>query len=87
MQRALDTAAESGAISFKDYGKQRIFLARQDRLDVLSSEALEGLTAGNAEKQSEAMRLKETCSELERGGGKRGGEGMGHEVAVCSCVA
>eukprot|EP00899_Mesostigma_viride_P024159 jgi/Mesvir1/4928/Mv11262-RA.1 len=38
VQRALDSLAEQGHVAFKDYGKQRIYVARQDTIQVASAE-------------------------------------------------
>ena len=66
-QKILDGAASSGLISFKDYGKQRIYLARQDQLQIPTPEELEAMKKGNEALISEVKSSKQSCGELEAG--------------------
>ncbi|XP_042391778.1 homologous-pairing protein 2 homolog isoform X1 [Zingiber officinale] len=41
VQKALDTLSDNGQISFKEYGKQKIYLARQDKFKIPNKEELD----------------------------------------------
>ncbi|GJP55608.1 hypothetical protein CLOM_g14557 [Closterium sp. NIES-68] len=66
VQKALDAAAARGEVAFKDYGKQRIFMARQDVLDVPDTAGLDALKARNEQIREHAMRLKDECGAREK---------------------
>ncbi|CAI5513478.1 unnamed protein product [Closterium sp. Naga37s-1] len=66
VQKALDAAGARGDVAFKDYGKQRIFMARQDVLDVPDTAGLDALKAGNEQLREQTMRLREDCSAREK---------------------
>ncbi|KAJ7547423.1 hypothetical protein O6H91_08G085500 [Diphasiastrum complanatum] len=40
-QKALDSLADAGKITFKEYGKQKIYLAKQDQFNIPTNEELE----------------------------------------------
>ncbi|KAM7464358.1 hypothetical protein LguiA_032479 [Lonicera macranthoides] len=65
IQKALDTLADSGRISFKEYGKQKIYLARQDQFDIPNSEELNCMKEENAKLQENLDDQKKAISEVE----------------------
>ncbi|CAM6117326.1 unnamed protein product [Calypogeia fissa] len=65
VQKVLDTFSDNGTISFKDFGKQKIYLAKQDQFTVPSSEELEQMTKENARVQNELAAKKASVNELE----------------------
>lgn len=67
IQKALDTLADSGRISFKEYGKQKIYLARQDQFDIPNSEELSQMKDENAKLQEKLNETKRSVSEVEGG--------------------
>lgn len=67
VQKALDALAESGQISFKEYGKQKIYLARQDQFDIPNGEELEEMKKANSRLQEELADQKKAISEIESG--------------------
>lgn len=67
IQKALDTLADSGRISFKEYGKQKIYVARQDQFDIPNSEELNQMKEDNAKLQELLSEEKKAISEVEGG--------------------
>ncbi|KDP29390.1 hypothetical protein JCGZ_18311 [Jatropha curcas] len=65
VQKALDNLADSGKISFKEYGKQKIYLARQDQFDIPNSEELNRMKEENAKLQQQLEDQKKAISEVE----------------------
>ncbi|CAI9096237.1 OLC1v1032332C1 [Oldenlandia corymbosa var. corymbosa] len=65
IQKALDTLADSGRISFKEYGKQKIYLARQDQFDIPDSEELTRMKEENAKLQEMISEQKKELSNIE----------------------
>lgn len=65
VQKALDSLADSGKISFKEYGKTKIYLARQDQFDIPNSEELAQMKEENAKLQQELEERKRAISEVE----------------------
>ncbi|KAK9276811.1 hypothetical protein L1049_006347 [Liquidambar formosana] len=65
VQKALDTLADSGRISFKEYGKQKIYLARQDQFNIPNSEELSQMKEENAKLQHELEEQRRAISEVE----------------------
>lgn len=65
VQKALDALADSGRISFKEYGKQKIYLARQDQFDIPNSEELSRMKEKNAKLQQQLEEQKRAISEVE----------------------
>ncbi|KAK6921765.1 Homologous-pairing protein 2, winged helix domain [Dillenia turbinata] len=65
VQKALDVLADSGRISFKEYGKQKIYLARQDQFKIPNSEELGKMKEDNATLQQELGDVKKSISEVE----------------------
>ncbi|KAK3146317.1 hypothetical protein QOZ80_3BG0264550 [Eleusine coracana subsp. coracana] len=65
VQKALDALADSGQISFKEYGKQKIYIARQDQFDIPNAEELEELKKANSRLQEELADQKKAISEVE----------------------
>ncbi|XP_059649456.1 homologous-pairing protein 2 homolog isoform X3 [Cornus florida] len=65
VQKALDTLADSGRISFKEYGKQKIYMARQDQFDIPNTEELSRMKEENANLQEKLVKQKKEISEVE----------------------
>lgn len=65
IQKALDTLSDSGQISFKEYGKQKIYLARQDQFNILNSEELDQMKKANSKLQAELEVQKKAIVEVE----------------------
>ncbi|CBI27040.3 hypothetical protein VitviT2T_000264 [Vitis vinifera] len=65
VQKALDALADSGRISSKEYGKQKIYLARQDQFDIPNSEELSRMKEENAKLQQQLEEQKRAISEVE----------------------
>ncbi|CAN6199593.1 unnamed protein product [Urochloa humidicola] len=65
VQKALDALADSGQISFKDYGKQKIYIAGQDRFDIPNGEELEEMKKANAKLREELADQKKAIGEVE----------------------
>lgn len=67
IQKVLDNLCDSGKISFKEYGKQKIYLARQDQFDIPDSEELNKMKEENANLQEKLDEQKKATSEVEAG--------------------
>lgn len=67
IQKALDALADSGQISFKEYGKQKIYLARQQQFKIPSSQELEEMKKENSQLQEQLDAQKKAISEIEAG--------------------
>lgn len=67
VQKALDALADSGQISFKEYGKQKIYLARQDRFNIPNAQELDQMKNENAKLQEEVATQMKATSEVEAG--------------------
>lgn len=67
VQKALDALADSGQISFKEYGKQKIYLARQDQFDIPNSEELGRMKEENAKQEERLEEQRKKISEIEGG--------------------
>lgn len=65
VQKALDSLADSGRIAFKEYGKQKIYIARQDQFEIPNSEELNHMKEENAKLQEQINEQKRAISELE----------------------
>ncbi|KAM2084337.1 hypothetical protein ACFX1R_022183 [Malus domestica] len=65
VQKTLDTLADNGKISFKEYGKQKIYLARQDQFDIPNSEELTRMKQENEKLQEQLGEQKRAISEVE----------------------
>ncbi|KAL0909521.1 hypothetical protein M5K25_020396 [Dendrobium thyrsiflorum] len=65
IQKALDTLADSGQISFKEYGKQKIYLARQDQFKIPSNQELDQMKKENCQLQEQIDVQKKARSEIE----------------------
>ncbi|KAL7001200.1 Homologous-pairing protein 2 [Sarracenia purpurea var. burkii] len=65
IQKALDSLADSGRISFKEYGKQKIYLARQDQFDIPNSDELNRMKAENTKLQETLDEQRRAISEVE----------------------
>ncbi|KAL5553467.1 hypothetical protein UlMin_040868 [Ulmus minor] len=65
IQKTLDALADSGKISFKEYGKQKVYLARQDQFDVPNSEELNQMKEENAKLQQQLGEEKKAIGEVE----------------------
>lgn len=67
VQKALDNLADSGKITFKEYGKQKIYLARQDQFQIPNTEELNQMKEENARLQEMLEEQKKANSQLEGG--------------------
>lgn len=67
IQKALDSLSDGGKISFKEYGKQKIYLARQDQFNIPNSEELNAMKEKNAELQKQLEEQKKAVNEVEGG--------------------
>ncbi|KAJ0900501.1 hypothetical protein HanPSC8_Chr08g0314501 [Helianthus annuus] len=65
VQKALDNLAEGGKITFKEYGKQKIYLARQDQFEIPNTEELNQMKEENARLQEMLEEQKKSNSQLE----------------------
>ncbi|XP_042001760.1 homologous-pairing protein 2 homolog [Salvia splendens] len=65
IQKALDSLADGGKISFKEYGKQKIYMARQDQFDIPNSEDLNQMKEQNSKLQEQLAERKKAISEVE----------------------
>ncbi|KAK4605881.1 hypothetical protein RGQ29_000241 [Quercus rubra] len=64
-QKALDNLADNGRISFKEYGKQKIYLARQDQFNIPNNDELNQMKEENAKLQQQLQEQKKAISEVE----------------------
>lgn len=67
IQKALDSLADNGKISFKEYGKQKIYLARQDQFDIPNNEELNQMKEENSKLQEQLAEQRKAISEVEGG--------------------
>ncbi|KZV19496.1 ous-pairing protein 2, partial [Dorcoceras hygrometricum] len=65
IQKVLDALADGGKISFKEYGKQKIYLARQDQFDIPNNEELNKMKEENAKLQEQLTQQKKAVAEVE----------------------
>ncbi|KAI3467112.1 hypothetical protein Pfo_023775 [Paulownia fortunei] len=65
VQKALDSLADGGKISFKEYGKQKIYLARQDQFDIPNNEELNQIKEENSKLQEQLNERKKAIAEVE----------------------
>lgn len=65
VQKSLDSLADSGKIAFKEYGKQKIYIARQDQFEIPNAEELNHMKEENAKLQEQLNEQKRAVSELE----------------------
>nr|CAD1833036.1 unnamed protein product [Ananas comosus var. bracteatus] len=65
VQKALDALCDSGQISFKEYGKQRIYLARQDQFKIPNGQELDQMKKDNSKLQEELEAQKKALAEVE----------------------
>ncbi|KAK4788031.1 hypothetical protein SAY86_019350 [Trapa natans] len=63
--KALDTLADSGRISFKEYGKQKIYLARQDQFNIPNADELNQMKEENVRLQKQLEEQKKLIGEVE----------------------
>lgn len=67
IQKTLDNLCDNGKISFKEYGKQKIYLARQDQFDIPDTEELNKMKEENANLQEKLDEQKKAISEVDGG--------------------
>ncbi|KAL3697341.1 hypothetical protein R1sor_011417 [Riccia sorocarpa] len=65
VEKILASLGDNGLISFKEYGKQRIYLARQDQFEIPNAEELDRMRKDNERLQQEINSAKTANSELE----------------------
>lgn len=63
----MDTLADSGQISFKEYGKQKIYIARQDQFKIPNAQELDQMKKANAKLQEDLEEQKKVTQETEAG--------------------
>lgn len=67
VQKALDVLSDSGQISFKEYGKQKIYLARQDQFQIPNNEELDLMKKENVTLQAELEDQKKAIADVDAG--------------------
>lgn len=67
IQKALDNLVDSGRITFKEYGKQKIYLARQDQFEVPNNEELNQMKDEIGKLQEQLDERRRAISEVEGG--------------------
>ena len=67
IQKALDSLEKGGKISFKEYGKQKIYVARQDQFEIPNNEELNEMKEKNAYLQKQLQEQKKVIGEVEAG--------------------
>lgn len=65
IQKVLDSLADSGQVSAKEYGKQKIYLARQDQFHIPNPQELQELNVNNEKLRKELDSEKMALSSLE----------------------
>ncbi|MCO5554474.1 hypothetical protein L7F22_008003 [Adiantum nelumboides] len=65
VQKVLDSLADSGQVSAKEYGKQKIYLARQDQFEIPNPQELQELKENNEKLRKELASEKMALSSLE----------------------
>ncbi|MCO5581759.1 hypothetical protein L7F22_035647 [Adiantum nelumboides] len=65
VQKVLDSLADSGQVSAKEYGKQKIYLARQDQFEISNPQELQELNENNEKVRKELASEKMALSSLE----------------------
>lgn len=67
VQKVMDTLAASEKISFKEYGKQRVYMASQAQFEIPSLDELEEMKKLNEQLQADFKAVRSHVSELEAG--------------------
>lgn len=67
VQKALDNLADRGRISFKEYGKQKIYMVRQDQFDIPNNDELNQMKETNANLQKQLEEQRNVIIEVEAG--------------------
>ncbi|KAL6523463.1 Homologous-pairing protein 2 [Orobanche gracilis] len=65
IQKALDSLANSGKINFKEYGKQKIYLDRQDQFDIPNNDELNQMKEENSKIQEQLDERKKVITVVE----------------------
>ncbi|KAF6147117.1 hypothetical protein GIB67_036836 [Kingdonia uniflora] len=65
VQKSLDCLADAAKISFKEYGKQKIYMARQDLFQIPTTQDLEQMKKLNATLQLELEDQKRVTTQIE----------------------
>ncbi|KAL5759180.1 hypothetical protein ACOSP7_017704 [Xanthoceras sorbifolium] len=65
IQKALDSLADGGKISFREFGKQKIYIARQDQFDIPNNEELIQMKEENAKLQQQLEEQKKEITLVE----------------------
>lgn len=68
VQKALDVLSDGGQISFKEYGKQKIYLARQDQFQIPNNEELDLMKKESVKLQVELEDQKKAIADVDAGG-------------------
>ncbi|RQO96607.1 hypothetical protein POPTR_010G127101v4 [Populus trichocarpa] len=67
IQKTLGNLSDNGKMSFKEYGKQKIHLARKDHFNIPNSQELNQMKEENAKLQQQLDEQKRAISEVEGG--------------------
>lgn len=67
IQKALDGLADTRKISFKEYGKQKIYLAKQDQFDIPNNDELNQMKDENSKLQEQLDERKKAIAGVEGG--------------------
>lgn len=67
IQKTLGNLSDNGKMSFKEYGKQKIHLARKDHFNIPNSQELNQTKEENAKLQQQLDEQKRAISEVEGG--------------------
>ncbi|GJX51834.1 N-alpha-acetyltransferase 15, NatA auxiliary subunit [Tanacetum coccineum] len=81
IQKALDSLAESGKITFKEYGEQKIYLARKD-LQIPNTEGMNQMKDENGKLQEMVDKQKRANSLLEGGASSASPKPFGHTIGT-----
>ena len=66
-QKVMDSLAADGKISFKDYGKQRVYVANQAQFDIPDIDELDAMKKQNQQLQADVTDVRVQVSALEAG--------------------
>lgn len=67
VQKAMDTLAANGKISFKDYGKQRVCVANQSQFEIPDINELDVMKKKNDQLLADVAAVRSHVSDLEAG--------------------
>lgn len=67
VQKVMDSLAADGKISFKDYGKQRVYVANQAQFNIPDIDELDAMKKQNQQLQADVANVRVQVSALEAG--------------------